>query len=164
MNKTQYRTVSVIVMIVLTGWLLNHRLSSSIGRERLSPPLQKSNAATNAPADFNDLLDAIEWVESKGNFSAIGDNGNAVGAYQIWPIYVKDVNRILGKEVYTLADRYDRIKSRQMCRIYITHYGRTFEEMAAVHCAGPDGWKQIKKPKVKEYVQKIKKELDKNSK
>ena len=54
------------------------------------PPLRNTSAPT-----FEDLLDAIEWVESKGYPNAIGDGGKAAGDFQIHKIYVDDVNRIL---------------------------------------------------------------------
>ena len=38
----------------------------------------------------NTFLDAICKVESNCNPSAVGDNGNAIGAYQIWKSYWKD--------------------------------------------------------------------------
>ncbi len=103
------------------------------------------------------LLDAIEYVESKGNINAIGDNGQAVGCMQIHPIMVKDVNRILGYNKFVLDDRYNREKSRNMCKIYMSHYCKNmnFENMAACWIAGPDGYLQKNKPAVKKYIEKI---------
>jgi len=121
---------------------------------------------TSAPQDepnkkvehtFNDLLDAIEWVESKGDSNAIGDGGDAVGAYQIHKIFVRDVNRILSKEKYIYSDRADRDKSREMASIYLTHYGGTFEEMARKHNGGPQGHK---KEATKSYWLKVKARME----
>ena len=56
--------------------------------------------------------------------TAIGDNGNAVGCLQIWKIVVKDVNRIQKKQVFNDNDRLNREKSIEMCKIYLTHYGK----------------------------------------
>ena len=119
-----------------------------------------------------DLLDAIEIVESGGDSDAVGDNGKAIGAYQIWKIYVDDVNRILGEQRYSYNDRYSRAKSRTMTKIYIGHYATekrlkrtpTLEDMAAMFCAGPDGYRQLNEPKVKEYIKKIKKQLTNSNK
>ncbi|RLC36790.1 hypothetical protein DRH27_04730 [Candidatus Falkowbacteria bacterium] len=104
------------------------------------------------------LLDAIEAVESGSDSNAIGDNGISVGAYQIRPIYLADVNRIIGSDKFALNDRYDREKSRTMTRIYLTYYGSELSlyEKAALHCAGPDGYMQMNNPEVKRYVEKIK--------
>jgi hypothetical protein len=108
---------------------------------------------------FDDLLDAICWVESGCNANTLGDSGRAVGAYQITKAYVDDVNRILGEDRYKYADRWDAVKSREMVRrytgFYYGHYlintGRfktsgtatpaNFEVMARIHNAGPDGWR-----------------------
>lgn len=92
---------------------------------------------TEAP-DFNDLLDAIERVESGENSRAVGDDGAGVGAYQIHKIYVRDCNRILelqgSNERFTYEDRWDRNKSRKMTAIVIRHYGRgDYETMARAH-------------------------------
>ena len=103
-----------------------------------------------------ELLDAIEQVESNCNPNAIGDKGNAVGSFQIWKIYVKDVNRILDlnnvKRKYTYEDRYSRKKSREMVRIYLEHYGKRYEKLTGkeateeiysrIHNGGVNGWKK----------------------
>jgi len=70
-----------------------------------------------------DLWQAICKVESNNNPRAIGDGGKAVGIAQIWPITVRDCNRI-AKTNYTLEDRYDPIKSREMFVIITEHYGK----------------------------------------
>jgi hypothetical protein len=110
---------------------------------------------------FSDLLDAIEWVESKGDPWAVGDNGDAVGAYQIHEIYVRDVNRIglLGHN-FDFQDREDPVKSRKMVTIYLKHYGGTFEEMARKHNGGPQGHK---KESTKAYWLKVKARMERES-
>ena len=125
--------------------------------------------STSIVPTFEDLLDAIEQVESGGDADSVGDNGRAVGTMQIWKIYVDDVNRILGKNWYSYGDRGNREKSREMVTVYLRHYatakrlGRepTFEDMAAMHCAGPNGYLQKDELAVKKYLEKVKKELDK---
>jgi hypothetical protein len=85
-----------------------------------------------------DLWQAICKVESNNNPRAIGDQGRAVGIAQIWPITVKDANRI-SKKNYTLNDRYDPIKSREMFVIITEHYGKgkSDETKARIWNAGP---------------------------
>lgn len=110
----------------------------------------------NAAPPSDRLLDAICAVESNGNANAIGDNGKAVGAYQIHPAVVTDVNRLTGSR-YTIADRTDPAKARAMCRAYLTHYGEraggTDEAHARTWNGGPKGakkaatvgyWKRVK--------------------
>ena len=109
------------------------------------------------PPSFEDLLDAIEFVESGGDSNAVGDNGNAIGSFQIWKIYVDDVNRILGNDKYSYTDRLDRSKSRDMATIYLNHYGGTFEEMARKFNGGPNGHK---KEATLKYWVKVKERLE----
>jgi len=99
------------------------------------------------------LLDAIEQVESGGDPNAVGDNGLAIGAYQIHPIVIKDANRILDEKKYNLKDRWDNNKSRDICRIIITYYEDTFEGMAR-RWNGGTNWHN--KPATKKYWNKVK--------
>lgn len=111
---------------------------------------------------MDDLLSAIEQVESNGNADAVGDNGQAIGSFQIHKIYVDDVNRIKGNDIFTYKDRWNKHLSREMTKIYLTHYGKgkTIEQIAALHVAGPDGWKQLETSKaVQNYVHKVMREL-----
>ena len=132
-----------------------------------SPPRPVVNTSKAAGHyTMEDLLDAIEQVESGGDANAIGDNGNAVGSYQIWKIYVDDVNRInrIGYTdkysdpiQYDYNDRKSKYLSRYMVKTYLTHYGGTVEEMARKHNGGPTGHK--KEATVK-YWLKVKAEME----
>ena len=85
------------------------------------------------------LIQALCMVESGGNPDAVGDGGKAVGILQIHPIMVRDVNRILGREVFTDEDRWDAGKSRTIARTYLDYYGGTTEERARKWNGGPQG-------------------------
>ena len=131
-----------------------------------------SNKSILPALTFEDLLDAIEWVESKGDANAVGDDGRAVGAYQLWKIYVDDVLRIAklggGEGDHPYRWRQNKIMSRIMVMVYIRHYatekrvGRepTFEDMARIHNGGPNGYK---KQSTKKYWEKVKKVLNERS-
>ncbi len=80
-----------------------------------------------------------------------GDEGKAVGPLQIWPITVKDVNRI-GKLrgwpiTYTLEDRNDLWMSLDMFYLYQSHYAAYYKDWSAEGMAkrwngGPNGHTQ----------------------
>ena len=74
--------------------------------------------------DWGRVLKAIAIVESKNNPKAV--SGDQVGLLQIRPILVRDCNRILEKrgssKRYSLRDRYNPVKSREMFVIYQSHY------------------------------------------
>ncbi len=118
------------------------------------------DGAVEINCNFEQLLDAIEKVESSGNPNAVGDNGEAIGAYQIHKIYVDEVNRILGWHNFSYDDRWDRDKSRWMVSIYLRHYGKgkSVEAMARIHNGDPvTGWRD---ENTKPYWLKVKAELE----
>ncbi len=114
-----------------------------------------------------DLLNALIFVESNGNDSAIGDRhliGNeAVGALQIRPIMVREVNRILkiqGKtKRFKLKDRFDRQKSISMFMVWkeFHHKNDNNEVIARNWNGGPKGYK---KDRTIQYWNKIEKQLN----
>lgn len=79
--------------------------------------------------DWNPVMDAIIQVESKGNPKAYNPNGNCAGILQITPGLVKQCNIWLeankSKKRYTLADRYDVEKSKEMFVMIQSHYNKS---------------------------------------
>ncbi len=71
--------------------------------------------------DWELFTKALIWVESKGDSKAVGKNDD-VGVLQITPILLRDCNRILEMEVFTLEDRLDSLKSVEMFNIIQDHY------------------------------------------
>ncbi len=126
----------------------------------------KSKSIPNVTTD-GDLLDALIFVESRGNDSAIGDRhlvGNeAVGALQIRPIMVREVNRILklqkSSKQFKLKDRFDRDKSVEMFYIWKNYHHKNseVEVIARNWNGGPKGYK---KDRTIKYWNKIEKQLN----
>ena len=115
-----------------------------------------------AAVDVNSLeglLKAIAQVESNGDSSAYNHKENAAGPYQIRPVYLKDVNRIVGYEKYRLEDRFDALKAKEMVVTYLSHYGKhkSLEALARIHNGGPRG---DKKKSTLRYWQKVKKAME----
>lgn len=109
------------------------------------------------------VLDAIIEVESTTGKNTYNRNEpEAVGILQQYPIYVQDVNRIIGQDLYKLSDRNDPVKAKQMFWIYQQFYNPTFdrEKIIRIHCGGPDGWKQDCTLK---YFELVKKQLKTNN-
>lgn len=96
------------------------------------------------------LIPFLIAVESNGNDNAIGDNGKALGCLQIWEICVNDVNRIY-KTTYKHKDALDRKKAVEICRLYLSYWGKhyekktgkkvTLEVLARMWNGGPKGYK-----------------------
>lgn len=74
--------------------------------------------------DWRPLIDAIAHFESRGNARAV--NGQYVGLLQISPALVRECNNILksrgSSTRYTLRDRYDADKSREMFALIQSHH------------------------------------------
>jgi len=114
-----------------------------------------------------DLIMALIQVESRGNDSAVGDRhikgGEAVGALQIRPVMVREVNRILklkkSDKRFKLSDRYDRDKTLEMFYIWKNyhHNDSDFETIARNWNGGPRGYKRNSTIR---YWKKVEKQLD----
>ena len=159
--------ILIIAIIILAIFCYVTRKSSPFFK---APEINSFSSTELSGATFEDLLDAIEWVESRGDANAVGDNGKAIGSFQIHKIYVDDINRInklkhIDKYSSPLQWEYyhreNRPCSRIMVREYLGYYatnkriGRkpTFEDMARIHNGGPDGWKS---PSTEKYWLKVK--------
>ena len=92
-------------------------------------PLQAGAANENDNSeqfDWTPVMEAIILVESEGNPNAV--SGNSVGAMQITPILVRECNNILqsrgSDKRYTLADRYNVEKSKEMFLLIQSEYNK----------------------------------------
>lgn len=85
------------------------------------------------------LLAAIVAVESGGNDLARGSRGE-LGALQIRPALVRDVNRIHGTH-YQHREMTNRAVAVRVCVLYVEHYapGASPETQARVWNGGPRG-------------------------
>lgn len=108
------------------------------------------------------LLEAIKQVESKGNPNAVGDNGKAIGPFQIWRSYWQDAV----EHDKSIGGRYEDCKNEQYAkRIVLAYWDRyappnaTDEQLARIHNGGVKGHKL--KATLK-YWAKVKKELKKH--
>jgi len=117
--------------------------------------------------DIEPLIDAMIWVESRGNDSAYSKKEEAVGCLQIRPIMVREVNRILKIQKsdleYTLDDRWSREKSIEMFHIVNGYHNKNsnYEEIARAWNGGPN-W--FKKSLTKRYWKRVQKQLKKQEK
>ena len=106
------------------------------------------------------LLSALIQIESNGNDHAKGRHGE-LGALQIKPILVRDVNRIMGTS-YTHAQVTNRAISIFIAESYLAHYGRNLsdESLARLWQGGPKG---AKKPSTRAYGKRVMRELERRT-
>ncbi len=107
------------------------------------------------------LIEAIIYVESRGDTLAHNISEDAVGCLQIRPIMVREVNRLLAKKyipkVYTLEDRWNKAKSIEMFNVIKEHTTNPTDEKLARNWNG--GWNGYKKQSTLKYWQKVKEQL-----
>ena len=105
------------------------------------------------------FLEAIRQVESHGNDKAVGDNGKAIGPYQIWRVYWQDAvefDKTLGG---SYQDCYNPQYAARVVRAYMARYapkGASLEVMARIHNGGPKGHQ---KAATAAYWAKVQREL-----
>lgn len=105
----------------------------------------------------NNLIEAIIYVESRGDINAYNAKENAVGCLQIRPIMLREVNRLLGYNKYKLADRWNKQKSIQMFNVIREHTTNPTDEKLARNWNG--GWNGYKKQSTLKYWHKVKEQL-----
>ena len=90
--------------------------------------------------DFELIELAIIWQESKANPNPKYSDGKSEGILQITPIYVKEANRILGKNKYTLYDRRNPLKSHEMFLVVQNYHNPEKDVKKAVKLHNKAGW------------------------
>ena len=103
------------------------------------------------------LIDAIIYVESRGDINAHNIKEDAVGCLQIRPIMLREVNRLLGYNKYKLADRWNKEKSIEMFNVIKEHTKNPTNEKLARNWNG--GCYGYKKQSTLKYWYKVKEQL-----
>ena len=103
------------------------------------------------------LISAIIQVESGGDTLAYNLKEDAVGCLQIRPIMVREVNRLVGKDSFTLSDRWSKVKSIQMFNVLRSNIKEASNEKIARVWNG--GYNGHKKQSTIKYWNKVKKQF-----
>ena len=109
----------------------------------------------NVSYNWDKVINAISKVESKGNPSAVSKD--CVGILQIRPILVKQCNIWLkdqkSSKRYTLKDRYDVEKSKEMFIMIQEHYNPSHNVEKAIRLW--NGGPSYSKVKTENYYRKV---------
>lgn len=132
-----------IIIISFLGIFILCRYSYSLGENKVLREAKNSVkhevVVVNAESQiekaqersWNDFINALIWVESKGICDTIGTKDD-VGVLQIRKPIVDDCNRILGYDRFTYEDRLDSLKSVEMFNIIQGHYNPTHDKHFAL--------------------------------
>lgn len=96
---------------------------------------------------------ALINIESGGNEKAFNERSGAAGVLQIMPIYVKEANRLLQDDIYTLNCRFDYIKSVSMFYVIQNKYNPNRDIDIAIKLHNPTAGKW--------YANRVYKEMEK---
>jgi len=104
-----------------------------------------------AAVDWGKFIGVVAELESNNGLKRVGDNGKAIGLYQMHKIWVDDYNRITRGPKFSYADRADDVKAARMMHVVLLHYHRRLKrklgrplklaELFALIPGGPDGYK-----------------------
>ena len=124
----------------------NKNLKKEIAQNVEETPV--SEPVDNTLSDWNTLQLAIAMTESEFNPKAVGKT-NDYGIYQITPIYVKEINRLLGSQVYTHNQAFDIEKSVEMFNIMQSFKNPEQDIETAIYYHNKASW--YKKKVLKNY-------------
>jgi hypothetical protein len=116
-----------------------------------------STSSKGVVRSIPNLIDAIIYVESRGDVKAHNISEDAVGCLQIRPIMLREVNRLLGYNKYKLADRWNKAESIEMFNVIKDHTTNPTNEKLARNWNG--GWNGYKKQSTLKYWYKVKQQL-----
>lgn len=151
MNNRTGRAVVAITLGVL-GSILALTVSEKSKRDPGSPKpahaKESQEKATVEPPlahqiDFEGFLDALAVVETGNRDQAVGDQGLALGRFQIHRCYWQDAvdfDRTIGGSYNQVTDP---AYARKIVRAYLRRYGKTYistrnwEALARIHNGGP---------------------------
>ena len=103
--------------------------------------------------DWNIFIDSLIEIESENDSNAIGTKGS-IGVLQITPIYVKEINKILGYKKYKLKDRRSKKKSIKMFEVFQNYFNPQKDINLAIKLHNPRAGQNYKNKilsKMKEY-------------
>ena len=147
-------TATLLVPISLNTEPLTTQYEEIFTENQPTIDVDTCDTLKSQPDSMDYFISSLIWVESRGNDSAYCYSERAAGCLQIRPIMVSEINRIVGSDEYSLADRWDRECSIEMFKIYVDYYNLyTYEEMARCWNGGPRG---ISKSSTEHYWDMVK--------
>ena len=135
------------IAIIALGFLLGAKTTKTD-----SAPAQTSVSTTLSEWETTQL--ALILTESQMDSLAVGKD-NDLGILQITPIFVDEVNRLVGKDLFTHQDALSPEKSLQMLAIYQEHKNPSHDTDKAIQLHNPKGGYAYAR-KVKKNIARVK--------
>lgn len=103
------------------------------------------------------IVIAFASVESSNNTNARNKSSGASGILQLMPIMVKEANRLVGYEKYTLSDRFNKQKSFEIFHLIMKHKNPNYDLAKACYIWNPNGDTEYTKKVEESYNELINK-------
>lgn len=131
--KRRWITAALTAAVIIEGAALGFVVFESDAGVNESPRVSGAQLT-----DWEVLTLAIAKTESDFNPLARGSN-NDLGVFQITPVFVREVNRILGDTVYLHEDAFDVKKSVEMMTVVQDKYNPEHDITRAIAKHNPHG-------------------------
>lgn len=128
----------ILFCTYMTGRESGKRTAMNHQEEQLTTVVEKVYAKNEGLSEWNILQMAIMKTESEYDSGAIGATQD-LGVFQITPIFVAEVNRILGTEKYSHLDAFDIQKSIEMFNIVQDYHNKEHSISKAFTVQNPGG-------------------------
>lgn len=130
--------ILALIVVGAAGYIFGVVKGGNIKEDRI---IRTINASVNENYDLSDwevLQMAIIKTESEFNRFTLGSK-NDIGIFQITPIYVAEVNRLMGEHMYDASDAYSVEKSLEMFDIMQRNHNKDHDIDKAIHSHNPKG-------------------------
>lgn len=135
--KTLCQYIVIFCFGMITGAFALSSISSKEETQYVASPQDiESLSQTDGRDSWDTFRTAVGYIES-GNDDTLVGTKNDVGRLQITPVLVKDANRILGYDKYSLDDRKDADKSAEIWNVIQDHYNPSHDLHLALKIWNP---------------------------
>ena len=135
--KNKFIFWTILTVSLITNFILLHSTIERAKEKYTAHEIaEKETVTVTQDEDWSTFIKALAWVESRWDDNAINSK-QAVGYLQLTPILVKDVNRIIGTNNYTLENRNDRELSIEMFNIIMDNYNPQHDKHLAMKIWNP---------------------------
>lgn len=118
MKGSEFLLFLILCILVLAA--LGSKAETTQEEPVIEPPVEEVEAQRDTLSDWDELILAIAYTESKFNPDAVGANGD-FGCLQITKVFVDEANRISGLN-YEHEDAFDIDSSLEMFALIQDHY------------------------------------------
>ena len=139
------KIVIIGILILIGVWMLFQRNADATEMQSIENLQPQANFTEVEGVLQKEIMDSIEWeifmlavAMEESQWSCAARNGDAVGFLQITPTCVKEANRILGKEQFTLEDRWSKERSVEMWHVIQNHHNPSHDHDKALQIWNPN--------------------------